>query len=68
MADLVHSTRIDDIVVLELNRPEKRNALSVELIAALNDAIGDLEQDDTMNAEQKMKETNRKTYKEDKEE
>ena len=50
MADLVHTTRVDDIVVLELNRPEKRNALSVELIAALNDAIGDLEQDDAMRA------------------
>jgi methylglutaconyl-CoA hydratase len=50
MADLVLTTRTNDIVVLELNRPEKRNALSVELIAALNDAIGDLEGDDSVRA------------------
>ncbi len=45
MADLVLTTRVNDVIVLELNRPDKRNALSIDLIDALNAAIGALEQD-----------------------
>ena len=48
MADLVRTTSIDDVVTLELNRPDKRNALSIELIADLNDAIGAIEHDETV--------------------
>jgi len=50
MAELVLTTRTDDIVLLELNRPEKRNALSIDLIESLNEAIGTLEGDDTLRA------------------
>ena len=48
MADLVRATRIDDVFTLELNRPDKRNALSIELIADLNDVIGTIENDETI--------------------
>ncbi|MDG2291876.1 MAG: enoyl-CoA hydratase/isomerase family protein [Phycisphaerales bacterium] len=48
MADLVRATRTDDVFTLELNRPDKRNALSIELIADLNDAIGTIENDGTI--------------------
>jgi enoyl-CoA hydratase/carnithine racemase len=50
MAALVLTTRTNEVVTLELNRPDKRNALSIELIAALNDAIGEIEQDSTIRA------------------
>ena len=48
MADLVRATRTGDVFTLELNRPDKRNALSIELIADLNDAIGTIENDETI--------------------
>jgi len=47
MAELVRTEREDDILTLTLNRPEARNALSPELIAALLEAIGDVEQDNS---------------------
>lgn len=50
MADLVLTTRTNEVVTLELNRPDKHNALSIDLIAALNDAIGTIEQDNTIRA------------------
>ncbi len=38
------------VTVLRLNRPEARNALSAELIAALREALRDLERDDATRA------------------
>jgi len=38
------------IALLELDRPDKRNALSIQLIGALNDAIGSLERNDQLRA------------------
>jgi methylglutaconyl-CoA hydratase len=47
MAELVQIAREDDVITLTLNRPDARNALSPELIAALNDAVGAVEKDDS---------------------
>jgi len=44
----VEHSRQDDVVTLELNRPDKRNALNPELIASLQDAITTVEQDNTI--------------------
>ena len=48
MKDLVLCTCTDGVATLELNRPRKRNALSPELITALNDVLGILESDDSL--------------------
>jgi methylglutaconyl-CoA hydratase len=45
MADLVQTAIDDGIATLTLNRPEARNALSFELIEAMNAALGPLERD-----------------------
>jgi methylglutaconyl-CoA hydratase len=45
---LLEITRESDVVTLELNRPEKRNALSPDLIAALHAALDDIESDATV--------------------
>jgi len=39
MPDLVLSTFSDGVLTISLNRPDKRNALSLELIEALRDAV-----------------------------
>jgi methylglutaconyl-CoA hydratase len=44
---LLRHTR-DGVTTLTLNRPEKRNALSAALVAALKDALGDAEADDAV--------------------
>lgn len=44
MADL-EMTRTDNIVTLTMNRPEVRNALSLEMRSLLNDALHDIEHD-----------------------
>jgi methylglutaconyl-CoA hydratase len=47
MAELVlHESTDDGIVTITMNRPEARNALSVDLIDALNNAIASVEKDD----------------------
>jgi methylglutaconyl-CoA hydratase len=48
MTDLVNCTITDGIALVELNRPEKRNALSNELIVRLNKVLIDLEQDSAL--------------------
>ncbi len=45
---LIEISREAGIVTLELNRPEKRNALSPELIQSLHAALDDLEADSSM--------------------
>ncbi|MDP7029188.1 MAG: enoyl-CoA hydratase/isomerase family protein [Phycisphaerales bacterium] len=45
---LIETTRHEGIVTLELNRPEKRNALSAALIEAMHGSLDALESDDTM--------------------
>ena len=47
MPELVHSTVTDGIATVVMNRPEKRNALSIELIEALEQAIETIEHDDS---------------------
>ena len=42
---LIETTRQQDVVTLELNRPEKRNALSPDLIAAMHGALDVVELD-----------------------
>jgi len=51
MAGDVLRIEVDDrIAVLTLNRPEVRNALSIELLRALFRAVADLEADDGVDA------------------
>jgi len=38
---------VDGVFVFELNRPEARNAISPDMVAALNDALGRFESDDS---------------------
>ncbi|HJO15512.1 MAG TPA: enoyl-CoA hydratase/isomerase family protein, partial [Phycisphaerales bacterium] len=45
---LIELQRTDGIALVELNRPEKRNALSPDLIAALHDTLDVLESDATL--------------------
>ena len=45
MSDLHQYQRHGDVAVLELNRPDKHNALSVDLIAALHTGLDTLEAD-----------------------
>lgn len=46
MPDLLSIERLDEVAVVTLQRPEKRNALSIELRAELADAFGHLSADD----------------------
>ncbi len=46
MPELVNSSGTDGIATVTMNRPEKRNALSIELIEALEQAIEAIEHDD----------------------
>lgn len=48
MAELIQSTIEDGIAILQLNRPEKRNALSRELIEELSTAFAAAESDSTI--------------------
>ena len=41
------SSRVDDVLTLTFNRPERRNALSDELWSALRDAVRDVADDRT---------------------
>jgi methylglutaconyl-CoA hydratase len=49
MSELLIEDR-DSVRLLTLNRPEKRNALNDELIAALKDALGDADADEGLRA------------------
>ena len=48
MPELVLLTIDDGIATLTMNRPEARNALSLQLINAMGDALGQIEADDTL--------------------
>ncbi len=48
MSELVLLTLDDGIATLTMNRPEARNALSLDLIDAMGDALGRIEADDTL--------------------
>ncbi len=48
MSDLVLSSVNDGIATVTMNRPEKRNALSIELIEALEQAIETIEHDESV--------------------
>ncbi len=50
MPELVHSLVTNGIATVTMNRPEKRNALSIELIEALEQAIEVIERDDSVRA------------------
>lgn len=50
MPELVHSSVTDGIATVTMNRPRKRNALSIELIEALEQAIEAIERDDSVRA------------------
>jgi len=47
---LINATTAGSTRILELNRPDKRNALNDELIAALKGSLADAETDDTLSA------------------
>jgi enoyl-CoA hydratase/carnithine racemase len=46
----VLSNRVDDIAILTLNRPARRNALSEEMLAGLSDALTTIAHDTTIRA------------------
>jgi methylglutaconyl-CoA hydratase len=46
MAELVLTEHADGIITVTMNRPEKRNALSPELVDALNATLDNVEKDD----------------------
>jgi enoyl-CoA hydratase/carnithine racemase len=48
MSDILKSSRDGNLATLTLNRPEKRNALNVDLRVALSDALDDLAKDDAV--------------------
>lgn len=48
MCELVHNSVLDGIATVTMNRPQKRNALSIELIEALEQAIESIERDDSV--------------------
>lgn len=50
MTEIINIIPQDAIRVIELNRPEKRNALNDELIAALKDALRDADADERLRA------------------
>ena len=50
MDELVLTASEGAVRTLILNRPDRLNALSFELLAALNSAFEDIEQDDTVRA------------------
>jgi len=50
VSDVLLRERRGGVEVLTLNRPEKRNALNKELLAALADTFAELETDDAVNA------------------
>jgi enoyl-CoA hydratase len=50
VADVLLRERRDDVEILTLHRPEKRNALNLELVRALHAALTDLEADATLRA------------------
>ncbi len=49
MADLI-SERRDDAIVVTLNRPEKRNALSSEMLQLLEQALAQAAEDESARA------------------
>lgn len=48
MSDLLLRHRADRVLTLTLNRPDKRNALSADLVAALKEALADAATDDEL--------------------
>jgi len=50
MPPLVETSTEKQVRTIRLNRPEKRNALNGELVAALHDALDDLEADEAVRA------------------
>ncbi|MEI8050992.1 MAG: enoyl-CoA hydratase [Actinomycetes bacterium] len=50
MTDLILAERIDKVALITLNRPERRNALSAELVVALAESITQADADDTVRA------------------
>lgn len=49
-SSLVLTHRKDDVAIVELNRPERRNALSQDLINELIDVLSRMDQDSTVRA------------------
>ena len=47
MSNLVQTTRRNGVATLRLHRPEKKNALSVAMYAALGEALHEAEHDDS---------------------
>lgn len=47
---VLSTRRIDSIMVLEINRPQARNALNEELLTAMATALNDIQYDDTVRA------------------
>ncbi|PSQ91201.1 MAG: methylglutaconyl-CoA hydratase, partial [Bacteroidetes bacterium QH_2_63_10] len=46
MSDLIETTIDDQVQTIRLNRPDKRNALSAELVSALKSALDEAEERD----------------------
>ncbi len=50
MENILLTERLEDILLLTLNRPDKRNALNPELIEALDKKVDEISSDDTVRA------------------
>jgi enoyl-CoA hydratase/carnithine racemase len=50
MSEIVRLRRFEDVAVVEMNRPERRNALDSSMLKELTGALEELRQDSTVNA------------------
>ena len=54
MSDVLLTEHVDNVLVLTLNRPEARNALSPELIGAISDSLKQAADDDSVRLERRL--------------
>ena len=48
--EVIKTDRVDRVAIITLNRPEVLNALSLQLVREVNEAVTEMEQDDAVGA------------------